>query len=49
MDVYEKELGWSFWTYKLDDYAETTAESAPLWSFRLVRHFSLCLLVVILP
>lgn len=35
MDVYERELGWSFWTYKLDKHAETTAESAPLWSFRL--------------
>lgn len=35
MDVYERELGWSFWTYKLDSHAETTAESAALWSFRL--------------
>lgn len=35
MDVYERELGWAFWTYKLDEHAETTAESAPLWSFRL--------------
>lgn len=37
MDVYERELGWAFWAYKLDDHAETTALSAPLWSFRLVR------------
>lgn len=37
MDVYERELGWSFWTWKLDQHAEATALSAPLWSFRLVR------------
>ena len=36
MDVYERELGWSFWTWKLDQHAEATALSAPLWSFRLV-------------
>jgi len=39
MDVYERELGWAFWAYKLDEHAETTALSAPLWSFRLVRGF----------
>lgn len=37
IDVYERELGWSFWTWKLDKHAEGTAHSAPLWSFRLVR------------
>lgn len=40
IDVYERELGWSFWTWKLDQHAETTSESAGLWSFRLVRSSS---------
>merc|ERR1712070_1197915 len=35
MDMYERELGWSFWTYKLDDFAESNSPSARLWSFRL--------------
>jgi hypothetical protein len=36
MDTYERELGWSFWAWKLDDQAEADALSARLWSFRLV-------------
>lgn len=38
MDTYERELGWSFWAWKLDDQAEADALSARLWSFRLAVH-----------
>jgi len=34
LDTYERELGWVFWSYKLDDLAETDP-SAPTWSYRL--------------
>ena len=33
--TYERELGWAFWTYKLDDVAENTNPSSHFWSFRL--------------
>jgi len=35
ISTYERELGWAFWTYKLDDTAETQDPSAVFWSFRL--------------
>jgi hypothetical protein len=31
----ERELGWSFWTYKLDTIVEATEPSSYFWSFRL--------------
>lgn len=31
----ERELGWSFWTYKLDTTVEATEPSSYFWSFRL--------------
>jgi hypothetical protein len=31
----ERELGWAFWTYKLDTQVEATEPSANFWSFRL--------------
>jgi hypothetical protein len=31
----ERELGWAFWTYKLDTLVEATEPSAYFWSFRL--------------
>jgi hypothetical protein len=31
----ERELGWSFWTYKLDSTVEATEPSSYFWSFRL--------------
>ncbi|KAK3287685.1 hypothetical protein CYMTET_4820 [Cymbomonas tetramitiformis] len=34
MSMFERELGWSFWTYKLDAGAQQDP-SAPLWSFPL--------------
>jgi hypothetical protein len=33
--TYERELGWAFWTYKLDDVAEKSDPSSHFWSFRL--------------
>jgi hypothetical protein len=33
--TYERELGWAFQTYKLDDAAEAADPSAVYWSFRL--------------
>ncbi|CAM9169230.1 unnamed protein product [Discosporangium mesarthrocarpum] len=33
--MYEREMGWSFWTWKLDDYAEKNEVSATYWSFHL--------------
>jgi hypothetical protein len=35
ISTYERELGWCFWTYKLDDIVEATDLSASYWSFRL--------------
>lgn len=35
ISTYERELGWSFWTYKLDEETERTQISALYWSFRL--------------
>ena len=34
LETYELELGWVFWSYKLDSLAETDP-SAPYWSYRL--------------
>jgi hypothetical protein len=31
----ERELGWAFWTYKVDDECEANEPSAAFWSFRL--------------
>lgn len=31
----ERELGWAFWTYKLDSKVEATEPSSYFWSFRL--------------
>jgi hypothetical protein len=33
--TYERELGWAFWTYKLDAEAEEKDPSSHFWSFRL--------------
>ena len=30
IDTYENELGWAFWTYKLDDVAEAGAVNKPI-------------------
>ena len=36
MNIYEKELGWIFWTWKLSNYAETNElPSAYYWSLSL--------------
>ena len=36
MSVFENELGWTFWTWKLSDYAEKMEISSMYWSFRLL-------------
>lgn len=35
ISTYERELGWAFWTYKVEDHAEEHEPSAAFWSFRL--------------
>lgn len=35
INTYERELGWAFWTYKLDSELEESHPSANFWSFRL--------------
>ncbi|CAM9592783.1 unnamed protein product, partial [Scytosiphon promiscuus] len=33
--MYEREMGWSFWTWKLEDQLEETEPAAKYWSFSL--------------
>jgi len=35
IDTYERELGWAFWSFKLDAVAEAASPSAVYWSFRM--------------
>jgi hypothetical protein len=37
IDTYERELGWAFWSWKLDDVSESYDPSAVYWSFRLAH------------
>ena len=32
IDTYETELGWAFWTYKLDDVAEAGTACYPMYN-----------------
>lgn len=37
--MYEREMGWAFWTWKLEDHAEKHEPAAKYWSFHLaVEH-----------
>eukprot|EP00158_Paraphelidium_tribonemae_P000480 Partr_v1_DN22528_c0_g1_i2_m28228 putative Glucan 1,3-beta-glucosidase len=36
--VFEKEMGWSFWCWKLDEQAMKSDPSAAFWSFKLAVH-----------
>lgn len=35
ISTYERELGWAFWTYKLEENIEDSQPSAYFWSYRL--------------
>ena len=41
IDTYERELGWVFFTYKLDDVTEATNPSAAYWSFKKAVQYGL--------
>jgi hypothetical protein len=35
ISTYERELGWAFWTYKLEEHIEDSQPAAYFWSYRL--------------
>ncbi|CAM9161413.1 unnamed protein product, partial [Ascophyllum nodosum] len=39
LNTYERELGWAFWTWKLEDQLEKNEGAAKYWSFRLALDY----------
>lgn len=43
ISIFEKELGWSFWSWKLDEKAMKEEINAAFWSFKLAVEKGYCI------